>query len=104
MARILISYFSDYGEAMYDALTQKLLQNGNSVFRLNINTPKVLLTGWGEESKINDKNLYQDIVNFNPEVVLSFNHSLPSDLIPIFIQKLFGIRNYIKKINLNICI
>lgn len=84
MARILISYFSDYGEAMYDAITQELLKNGNSIFRLNINNSNISITGWGGESNVNNKQLYQDIVNFNPEIILNFNHSLPSNLVSVF--------------------
>ena len=41
MAKVLISYFSDYGEAMYDAITDILIKNGNEIFRFNINNPQV---------------------------------------------------------------
>ena len=36
MANILITYFSDYGETMYDAISDYLLSEGNNVIRFNI--------------------------------------------------------------------
>lgn len=80
MAKILISYFSDYGEAMYDAISDILLKNGNDVFRFNINNPAVSITKWGGDCSISDKSVIKQITNFAPEIVLNFNHSLPLDL------------------------
>ena len=83
--KILISYFSDYGEAMYDAITDILLKNGNEIFRFNINNPKVSITQWGGISKIVDESLLEQIKNFAPTVILNFNNSLPVncfDLLP----------------------
>ena len=80
MAKILISYFSDYGEAMYDAISDILLKNGNDVFRFNINNPAVSITKWGGDCSISDKSVIKQITDFAPEIVLNFNHSLPHDL------------------------
>jgi len=79
MTNILISYYSDYGEAMYDALTNILLDNGNSVFRLNINNPSVSITSWGGNSNINNEELLNQIKDFNPSVILNFNNCLPQN-------------------------
>ena len=87
MARILISYFSDYGEAMYDAITDVLHKNGNDIFRMNINNPKVTITKWGEESQINDSNLLNKIRDFNPEFVMSFNNCLPQNCYDVLDEK-----------------
>ena len=87
MARILISYFSDYGEAMYDAITDVLHKNGNDIFRMNINNPKVTITKWGEESQINDGNLLNKIRDFNPEFVMSFNNCLPQNCYDVLDEK-----------------
>ena len=80
MANILISYFSDYGEAMYDAITDVLLKNGNNIFRFNINTPAVSISSWGGYSKISDKSVRKKICDFKPQIVLNFNHSLPVEI------------------------
>lgn len=72
-----MSYFSDYGEAMYDAITQVLQKNGNDIFRMNINNPKFTNSAWGGVSQINNEELLQSIQDFNPDVVFSFNNSLP---------------------------
>jgi len=79
MANILISYYSDYGEVLYDAISEELLRNGNNVFRLNINNPKVFRSKWGGESEITDKALYNDIIKFSPDIILNFNHSFPQN-------------------------
>lgn len=80
MARILLSYFSDYGEAMYDAICSVLRKNGNDIFRFNINCDYVESTGWGGECKIIDNKIISQINTFSPEIVLNFNHSLPINL------------------------
>lgn len=79
MANVLISYYSDYGEAMYDAITEVLLKNGNNVFRLNINNPAVSITRWGGDSIINTSILLEQIKDFNPHIILNFNNSLPQN-------------------------
>lgn len=77
MAKILISYFSELGEAMYDAISSVLLENGNDVYRFNINTHGVKFDTWGGNSFLKDKEILEDISKFNPELILNFNHSLP---------------------------
>lgn len=77
MAKILISYYSDYGEAMYDAITDVLQKNGNDIFRFNINNPVVSITRWGGKSRVNKVSILDDIAKFNPDIVLNFNNSLP---------------------------
>jgi len=79
MAKILISYYSDYGEAMYDAICDILKKNGNDIFRMNINTSEVQMTHWGGTSKIIDKKLIKEIEKFNPELIFSFNNCLPQN-------------------------
>lgn len=80
MSRILISYFSDYGEAMYDAITKELLANGNDVFRFNINHSSVSNTGWGEFCQLNEANIIDKILDFNPDILFNFNHSFPTNV------------------------
>lgn len=87
MARILISYFSDYGEAMYDAICSVLRKNGNDIFRMNINNTSVTITQWGGESRINDNTLLNKIHDFNPDIVLSFNNCLPQNCYEILDEK-----------------
>lgn len=87
MARILISYFSDYGEAMYDAITDVLHKNGNDIFRMNINNPVITITKWGGESQVNDNKLLNKIRNFNPEFVMNFNNCLPQNCYEILDEK-----------------
>lgn len=79
MANVLISYFSDYGEAMYDAISDTLLKNGNNIFRLNINNPSISITKWGGKSLIKTKELLGKIKNFHPNIVMNFNNCLPQD-------------------------
>ena len=87
MANILISYFSDYGEAMYDAITEVLLKNGNNVFRFNINNPVVSITKWGGESLIKTKELLEKIKDFKPDIVFNFNNCLPQNCYGILDEK-----------------
>lgn len=87
MAKILIAYFSDYGEAMYDAISDTLKQNGNDIFRLNINNSLVYKTKWGGISKIIDGELLNKLKKFNPDVVLNFNNCLPLNCYDILDEK-----------------
>lgn len=87
MAKILISYFSDYGEAMYDAISDILLKNGNDVFRFNINNPAVSITKWGGDCKVNDKSVIKQITDFAPEIVLNFNNCLPKNCYDVLSKK-----------------
>ena len=77
MANILMSYFAELGEPMYDAVAETLLKNGNNVFRLNINNPSVAAPRWGETSRIKDGELLKKICDFEPEIILNYNNSLP---------------------------
>lgn len=81
MARILITYFSDYGETMYDAITDFLRKNGNSVIRFNINCNAVEMDYWGGHSKLINDDILSEIKNFGPDLVLSFNNSCPVNLL-----------------------
>ena len=87
MARVVVSYFSDYGEAMYDAISDVLLKNGNDVFRFNINNSKVSITSWGGESEVNDKKILKQIKDFKPTLILSFNNCLPKNCYNILPRK-----------------
>ena len=80
MAKILISYYADVGEAMYDAICSELLKYGNDVFRLNIKCKDVLTTKWGGESSVKGKFLKEKVQSFSPDIVLNFNNSFPVDL------------------------
>ena len=80
MSRILISYFSDYGETTYESLTRVLKKYNNDIFRLNINTSKIKKTQWGGDSFCNDQQLKMMIEEFDPEVILNFNNSFPQDV------------------------
>ncbi len=87
MANVLISYYSDYGEAMYDAITAVLHKNGNNIFRININNPSISITKWGGESCIINNKLLNQIKNFSADVVLNFNNSLPQNCYNILENK-----------------
>lgn len=81
MARVLISYFSDYGETMYDALSDVLLHHGNDVFRLNTNNKALFkFNKWGGEITAKSEAFLKNIEAFKAEVVFNFNHSLPGDI------------------------
>ena len=62
---------------MYDSISDKLLENGNDIFRMNTNGPKFDITDCGLTCNLNDKVLMQQIREFNPEILLNFNHSFP---------------------------
>lgn len=81
MAKILISYFSDYGEAMYDAISSVLTSNGNDVIRFNTNTPFVKIDHWGGSSYLKNEQVLKRIVDFKPDLVFNFNNSLPVNVI-----------------------
>lgn len=87
MANILISYYSDYGEAMYDAITDFLLKNGNNIFRFNINNPAVSITEWGGKSYIDDNIVLEKIKQFHPDIVLNFNNCLPQNCYDVLDNK-----------------
>lgn len=80
MAKVLICYFSDYGEAMYDAISNVLRKNGNDVFRLNINSNGFECDSWGGKSSFKNKSVIEQIKNFSPDLVFNFNHSLPWEI------------------------
>ena len=80
MANILISYFSDYGESMYDAISETLLKHGNNIFRININNKSFCITEWGGESRVSDFDIINKIKLFKPDLVLNFNNSLPLEI------------------------
>lgn len=80
ISRIMLCYYSDYGETMYDTLIGVLRDNGNHVFRLNINNPAIAIDRWGGNNKIVDKTLIDLILKFNPEIIFNFNNSLPLEL------------------------
>lgn len=79
MSRILISYFSDYGETMYDAIVKELINQKNDILRININGI-IYYQSWGESSKLKDKDILHKVIKFRPELVLNFNHSLPKEI------------------------
>lgn len=81
MANILITYFSDYGETMYDAISDYLLSEGNNVIRFNINNDIVEMDKWGGYSKLTAQAVLARIQKFKPEIVLNFNGSCPPNLL-----------------------
>ncbi|CDF29994.1 putative uncharacterized protein [Methanoculleus sp. CAG:1088] len=83
MASILISYYSDYGETMYDALGCVLHDNGNRVMMININNSSVQIDHWGGCSKTEDSELIKRVKSFDADIVLDFNFSLPLGLIEV---------------------
>lgn len=80
MAKVLICYFSDYGEAMYDAVSNVLRKNGNDVFRLNINSDGFECDSWGGKSSFKKKSVIEQVKSFSPDLVFNFNHSLPWEI------------------------
>ncbi len=66
---------------MYDTLFGILRDNGNDVFRLNINCPAIAMDYWGGNTKVLDEDLIDRIGTFNPDLVFSFNNSLPLDIL-----------------------
>lgn len=77
MANVLMSYFAELGEPMYDAVSEVLLENGNNVFRFNINNSNVSITRWGDVCKMRNSKITDSIKEFNPDIVLSYNNALP---------------------------
>lgn len=85
MSRVLVSYYSDYGETMYDAICDSLLKNGNDVFRYNINNASITMDEWGGHCRIVDQELLERIKGFKADLVFNFNNSLPEgveDVLP----------------------
>lgn len=87
MSKVLLCYFSDYGEAMYDAISDVLRNNGNDVFRLNINCEGFECDSWGGSSRFKNKQIIEQIEVFNPDVVFNFNHSLPLEIEKVLADK-----------------
>ena len=81
MANVLISYFSDYGGTTYDAISSVLTSNGNNILRYNINSKSTKYDKWGGNSYCIDNAVLKYIKQFNPDVVLNFNNSLPSNIV-----------------------
>lgn len=81
MTRILIAYFAEKGEVMYDGISNSLLESGNDVMRINIkNQTAGLKNGNIAFSHVR---ILKKIEKFNPEVVLSYNNCLPINAIEI---------------------
>ena len=87
MSKVLLCYFSDYGEAMYDAISDVLRNNGNDIFRLNINSEGFECDSWGGSSRFKNKQIIEQIEVFNPDVVFNFNHSLPLEIEKVLADK-----------------
>lgn len=79
MANVLIVYYSDYGETMYDAISDTLLKNGNNVMRFNINTDFVYMSRWGGTSVLKNNDILSIIRDFNADVIFNFNNCLPTN-------------------------
>lgn len=70
MSNILICYYSTAGNAKYQDLADCFTKNGNVVLQLNIR-------GYGQE----DLNILSNrIFSYAPDVVFSYNNSLPEEL------------------------
>ena len=80
MANVLLSYFAELGEPLYDALSEVLLKNGNNVFRINTNNSSVDVTEWGGNSKLIDDKVLDNIKEFDPDIIINFNNSLPTNV------------------------
>jgi hypothetical protein len=79
MSRVLIIYFSEIAESMYESISTELLENGNDVFRININNPRYFkIDYWGGSCSISNNDKLDEILKFDPELVLSFNFSIPT--------------------------
>ena len=79
MANVLIVYYSDYGETMYDAISDTLLKNGNNVMRFNINTDFVYMSRWGGTSVLKNNDILSIIRDFNADVIFNYNNCLPTN-------------------------
>lgn len=82
MAKVLISYFSQYGNHTYLALKDSLIENGNDVYLINWNNIIVKTNDWGS-SIIQDQFKYikKDILDFSPDIVLNFCFILPIEIL-----------------------
>lgn len=82
MAKVLISYFSEYGNHTYFALRDSLIENGNDVYLINWNNIIVKTKYW-EDSIIPEefKYLIDEIKNFPPDIVLNFCFILPIEIL-----------------------
>ncbi len=86
MARLLISFpatIFDQGQyrlaVFYEGFLKALYVNGNELFILN--SAEYLPRSWDGENilrkEIFSKRLISDIIDFNPELIITFNHSIP---------------------------
>lgn len=80
MAKILICYFSEQAETTYDSISKVLVNNGNDLFRLNLKSKGFNYKKFGDKSIYNNKRVIEDIINFSPDIVISFNNSLPQEI------------------------
>lgn len=82
MAKILISYFSEYGNHTYLGMKDEFLKNGNDVFLINWNNIIERTKEWGNSIiRENFKYIKEDILAFSPDLVLNFCFILPVDVL-----------------------
>lgn len=82
MAKVLVSYFSEYGDSTYIGIRDELLKNGNDVFLVNW---KHLIKDSSEWQETHIKNehigIIEDIIKFAPDLVFNFCFCCPTEII-----------------------
>ena len=81
MARVIVYYFAEKGEIFYDGLCDSLVQNGNDVLRVNI-FKIVAQNKFKLEYSFKDNSIIDKILQFNPEIIMSYNNAFPFHLFP----------------------
>lgn len=82
MAKVLISYFSTYGDHSYLSIRDELIKNGNDVYLINWNNYIKTTKEWGN-TKIKKEyhHLILEIIKFSPDLVLNFCFCLPVNIL-----------------------
>lgn len=80
MAKVLISYFSEYGSSTYEGLSESLSKMGNDVLLINWLRLISYQKTWGS-SKLVDYGVLEQVLEFNPTFVLNYNNSCPTEVL-----------------------
>lgn len=84
MSKILISYFSEYGNHTYKGISEELISNGNDVLLINWNKIITFDKMWGNTKILNTHiSIIEKIKKYSPDLLLNFNFSCPLEVLSI---------------------
>ena len=86
MANVIVAFWTENGQVMYDAISKNLHKNGNNVMFLNMHG-FISFDKWGESYEIKSETkqyLWDKISKFEPDLIFSFNNIFPHE----FVEKL----------------